>query len=101
MGIELQIAASTSTTGDAFDPLLKVLQSLKDLPEFPFDVFYSLVFESLEHLSVSIDSPALGAGHLRGVVGPGRHLELIIAALTALDTYLHRFNMAGTENERE
>nr|WP_322617019.1 hypothetical protein [Pseudomonas sp. BIC9C] len=91
MDIELQIVASTSDTGDAFDPLFKVLQSLKDLPEFPFDVFYSLILESLEHLSVSIDGSALAAGHLRGVVGPGRHLELVIAALTALDTYLHRF----------
>ena len=91
MDIEPKIVASTSAAGDAFDPLVTVLQSLKDLPEFPFDVFYSLILESLDHLSVSLDGPALAAGHLRGVVGPGRHLELIIAALTALDTYLHRF----------
>jgi hypothetical protein len=91
MDIELEPVASVSDSGDAFDPLINTLQSLKDLPEFPFDVFYSLVFESLDQLSVSLDVSALAAGHFRGVVGPSRHLELIIAALTALDSYLHRF----------
>lgn len=91
MGIDVRIVESTSDTGDAFDPLIEVLGSLRQIPEFPFDVFYNLVFNSLEHPTVSIDSAALAAGHLGGVAGPGRHLELVIAALTALDAYLHRF----------
>nr|WP_159440143.1 hypothetical protein [Pseudomonas grimontii] len=91
MGIDLHIVESPPDKGDAFDLLVEVLRSLRDTPEFPFDVFYNLVLNSLEHPTVSIDSAALAAGHLSGVAGPSRHLELVIATLAALDTYLHRF----------
>ncbi|WP_248769152.1 hypothetical protein [Pseudomonas sp. MWU12-2345] len=74
---------------ESLHPLIQVLRSLKELPEFPFDVFYSLVTNCLDDLSVSLDGAALATGNLRAVVRPGRNLELVTAALLALERYLH------------
>ena len=83
-------SVTVSGADESLRSLVDIMQSLKELPEFPFDVFYSLVAGSLHDLSVSFDSAALAAGDLRAVVRPGRNLELITAALLALNTYLHR-----------
>jgi hypothetical protein len=83
------ITVSEDEIDDSFRPLIEVMQSLKELPEFPFDVFYSLVTDCLDELSISIDSSALSTGDLGVVVRPGRRIELITAALLALQRYLH------------
>lgn len=87
---KFEMEVSEHEIDESFRPLIEVMQSLKDLPEFPFDVFYSLVTECLDDLSISIDSAALSTGDLRAVVRPGRRLELVTTALTALQSYLHR-----------
>ncbi|MDY7560198.1 hypothetical protein QN366_01510 [Pseudomonas sp. CCC3.2] len=75
---------------ESFRPLIEIMQSLKELPEFPFDVFYSLITDGLDDLAISLDSTALSTGDLRAVVRPGRRIELITTALLALKLYLHR-----------
>ena len=84
------IEVSEDDIDESFRPLLEVMQSLKDLPEFPFDVFYSLITDGLDDISVSLDSSALSTGNLGVVVRPDRRLELITAALLALQRYLHK-----------
>lgn len=83
------IEVSEGDIDESFLPLIQVLRSLKELPKFPFEVFYSLVTECLDDVAVSIDCAALATGDLRAVVRPGRRLELLTAALLALDICLH------------
>ena len=75
---------------ESFRPLIEVMRSLKELPEFPFEAFYSLVTDCFDELSIAIDSSALSTGDLGVVVRPGRRLELVTAALLALQRYLHQ-----------
>ena len=86
----LELEVNVEGAEDLLRPLIEVMQSLKDLPEFPFDVFYSLITDGLDDLSVSLDRSALSTGNFGVVVRPGRRLELITAALLALNAYLHR-----------
>jgi len=83
------IEVSEDEIDDSFRPLIAVMQSLKELPEFPFEVFYNLVTGCFDELSIAIDSSALSTGDLGVVVRPGRRLELVTAALLALQRYLH------------
>ncbi len=84
------ITVSESGADHSLRPLTEIMQSLEHLPEFPLQVFSDLVAHSLNDLSVSFDSAALSAGNLRAVIRPGRNLELVTAALLALNAYLHR-----------
>ena len=87
---QFSVEVSGHELDDSLRPLTEVMQSLKELPEFPFDVFYSLVTDSLDDLAISLDSTALCTGDLGVVVRPGRRIELITTALLALKLYLHR-----------
>ncbi|MCF3193468.1 hypothetical protein LRQ05_11480 [Pseudomonas bubulae] len=84
------VTVSENGADDSLRPLIEAMQSLEHLPEFPLQVFSDLVAHSLNDLSVSFDSAALAAGNLRAVIWPGRNLELVTAALLALNAYLHR-----------
>ena len=84
------VTVSENGADDSLRPLIEAMQSLEHLPEFPLQVFSDLVAHSLNDLSVSFDSAALAAGNLRAVIRPGRNLELVTAALLALNAYLHR-----------
>ena len=87
---KLELEVSVEGVEDLVRPLIEAMQSLEHLPEFPLQVFSDLVAHSLNDLSVSFDSAALAAGNLRAVIRPGRNLELVTAALLALNAYLHR-----------
>lgn len=88
---KLQLDVEVEGAADFLRPLAETLKSLEQFPELPLQVFRDLVAHSLHELSVSLDSAALATGDLRVVVRPGRNLELITAALGALEGYLHRF----------
>lgn len=83
------ITVISDAIDESFLPLIRVMQSLKKFPEFPFEAFYNLVTSCLDEPSICFDSSALSAGQLGAVVRPGRRLELVIAALLALESYLH------------
>lgn len=93
---KLQLDVEVEGTADFLRPLAETLRSLEHFPEFPFQVFRDLVTNSLHELSVSLDSAAFAAGDLRVVVRPSRDLELVTAALGALEGYLHRFSLRET-----
>ncbi|VVP61752.1 hypothetical protein PS870_06434 [Pseudomonas fluorescens] len=84
------IKVTESELDESFRTLIEGMQSLKDLPGFPFDAFYNLVIGCLDDLSISVDSPTLSAGVFRADIRPGPRLELVTAALLALRGYLHR-----------
>ena len=87
---KLELEVSVEGVEDLVRPLIEAMQSLEHLPEFPLQVFSDLVTNSLHDLSVGFDSSALTAGDFRVVIRSGRDLELITAALLALNAYLHR-----------
>lgn len=87
---KLEVDVSVEGAEDLVRPLINAVQSLEHFPELPLQVFRDLVANSLHDVTVSFDGPALTAGDLRGVCRPGRNLELVTAALLALDAYLHR-----------
>ena len=87
---KLELEVSVEGVEDLVRPLIDAMQSLEHFPEFPFQVFRNLVAYSLHDVAVSFDGAALAAGDLRGVCRPGRNLELVTAALLALNAYLHR-----------
>ena len=87
---KLEIEVSVESAEGLFRPLIEAMQSLEHFPELPLKVFRDLVTNSLHDVTVSLDGTALAAGDLRGVCRPGRHLELVTAALLALNAYLHR-----------
>ncbi|WKY29647.1 hypothetical protein QYF67_06505 [Pseudomonas donghuensis] len=70
--------------------LNEAMRSLEHFSELPLQVFRDLIANSLHDVSVGFDGTALAAGNLRAVVRLGRHLELVTAALLALNVYLHR-----------
>lgn len=75
---------------DLVRPLVKAMHLLEHFPKFPLQIFRDLVANSLHDVTVSFDGAAFAAGDLRGVCRPGRNLELVTAALLALNAYLHR-----------
>lgn len=87
---KLEMEVSVEGAEDLVRPLIEAMQSLEHLPKFPFQVFSDLVTNSLDDLSVSLDRSALSTGNFGVVVRPGRRIELIAAALLALNSYLHR-----------
>lgn len=87
---KLEMDVSVEGVEDLVRPLVGAMQSLEHFPEFPLQVFRDLVANSLHDISVGFDSAALTTGNLRGVCRPGRNLELVTAALLALNAYLHR-----------
>lgn len=87
---KLEMEVSVQGLEDLVPPLLETMQSLEDFPELPLQIFRDLVAHSLHDIAVSFDSAALAAGDLRGVCRLGRNLELVTAALLALNAYLHR-----------
>ena len=87
---KLDLEASVEGDEDLLSPLAEAIMSLEHFPEFPLQVFRDLVANSLHDVSVSFDGAAFAAGDLRGVCRPGRNLELVTAALLALNAYLHR-----------
>nr|WP_181283738.1 hypothetical protein [Pseudomonas orientalis] len=87
---KLELEMGVEGLEDLVCPLIKAMQSLKHLPEFPLQVFGDLFANSLHDVSVSFDGAALATGDPRGVCRPGRNLELVTAALLALNAYLHR-----------
>lgn len=93
-----KLVLDVEVEGDAdfLRPLAGTLKSFEQFPELPLQVFRDLVAHSLHELSVSLDSAAFAAGDLRVVVRPGRNLELVTAALSALEGYLHRFSLRET-----
>lgn len=93
---KLQLDVEVEGAADFLRPLGETLKSLEQFPELPLQVFRDLVTHSLHELSVSLDSTAFAAGDLRVVVRPSRNLELVTAALGALEGYLHRFSLRGT-----
>lgn len=83
--------------------LADVLTSLKQVSQFPFDEFHRLVLGLLPEISVGFDPAASAAGDLRATCGVTGNLELVAAALAALESYLHRFlphEAFGVEAER-
>ncbi|UST85779.1 hypothetical protein NF677_03620 [Pseudomonas siliginis] len=86
----LQMEVSVEGFEDLVRPLLETMQSLEHFPELPLQIFRDLVAHSLHDIAVSFDGAALAAGDLRGVCRPSRNLELVTAALLALNAYLHR-----------
>lgn len=93
---KLQLDVEVEGAADFLRPLAETLRSLEHFPELPLQVFRDLVAHSLHELPVSLDSTAFAAGDLRVVVRPSRNLELVTAALGALEGYLHRFSLRGT-----
>lgn len=87
---KLEMDVSVEGAEDLLHPLAEAIKSLEHFPEFPLQVFRDLVANSLHDISVGFDGAALATGDLRGVCRPGRNLELVTAALLALNTYLHR-----------
>lgn len=87
---KLEMEVSVEGLQDLMRPLGEAMQSLEHFPELPLQVFRDLVANSLHDVAVSFDCAALAAGDLRGVCRPGRNLELVTAALLALNAYLHR-----------
>ncbi|MBH3383184.1 hypothetical protein LU674_024735 [Pseudomonas alloputida] len=90
---KLQLDVEVEDAADFLRPLAEALRSLEKFPELPLQVFRDLVANSLHELSVSLDSTALAAGDLRVVVRPRRNIELVTAALRALEGYIHRFSL--------
>lgn len=82
---KLQLDVEVEGAADFLRPLGETLKSLEQFPELPLQVFRDLVTHSLHEFSVSLDSAALAAGDLRVVVRPSRNLELVTAALGALE----------------
>jgi len=93
---KLQLDVEVEGAADFLRPLGETLKSLEQFPELPLQAFRDLVAHSLHELPVSLDSTAFAAGDLRVVVRPGRNLELVTAALGALEGYLHRFSLRET-----
>lgn len=91
---KLRLDVEVEGAADFLRPLAETLRSLEHFPEL--QVFRDLVAHSLHELPVSLDSTAFAAGDLRVVVRPSRNLELVTAALGALEGYLHRFSLRGT-----
>ena len=87
---KLEMEVSVEGLQDLMRPLGEAMQSLEHFPELPLQVFRDLVANSLHDVAVSFDCAAFAAGDLRGVCRPGRNLELVTAALLALNAYLHR-----------
>lgn len=87
---KLQMEVSVEGLEDLVRPLLETMQSLEHFPELPLQIFRDLVAHSLHDIAVSFDGAALAAGDLRGACRPSRNLELVTAALLALNAYLHR-----------
>ena len=87
---KLQLDVEVEGAADFLRPLGETLKSLEHFPELPLQVLRDLVAHSLHDVAVSFDGAALAAGDLRGVCRPGRNLELVTAALLALNAYLHR-----------
>ena len=86
----LDMEVSVEGAEDLLRPLAEAIKSLEHFPEFPLQVFRDLVANSLHDISVGFDGAALATGDLRGVCRPGRNLELVTAALLALNACLHR-----------
>ncbi|HEY0288040.1 MAG TPA: hypothetical protein VGC62_13670 [Pseudomonas sp.] len=83
--------------------LIDTLTSLKQVPQFPFDEFHRLVLGLLSEMTISFDPDASTAGNLRAACGGAGNLELVTAALTALESYLHEIlprEALGVETER-
>ena len=87
---KLEMEVSVQGLQDLVRPLVEAMQSLEHFPELPLQIFRDLVANSLHDVAVSFDGAALAAGDLRGVCRTGRNLELVTAALLALNAYLHR-----------
>ncbi len=86
----LEMEVSVEGAEDLLSRIIEAMQSLEHFPELPLQVFRDLVANSLHDVSVSFDGAELAAGDLRGVCRPSRNLELVTAALLALNAYLRR-----------
>lgn len=83
--------------------LIDTLTSLQQIPEFPFKHFQRLLRGLLSEVSMGFDSAAAAAGNLRVVCSVSGNLELVTAALVALQSYLHgspRARVFGVETKR-
>ena len=87
---KLELEVSVEGLEDLVRPLFETMQLLEHFSELPLQIFRDLAAHSLHDIAVSFDGAALAAGDLRGVCRPGRNLELVTAALLALNAYLHR-----------
>lgn len=85
----LELDVSVEGSDDLLRPLVEAMRSLEQFPELPLQVFRDLIADSLLDLSVGVDSAAFSAGDFRVVVQAGRRVELVTAALSALQSYLH------------
>lgn len=76
---------------DLLQPLVDPMRSLEQFSELSLQVFCDLIGNSLLNIYISLDSAALTTGNFGAVVRPGRRLELVTAAFTALQMCFHQY----------